>query len=298
MMRISGTNATELTMVGKPVAIPGEFPNTVAASMRHKLACVGSTGAVAGISCAPFSMEGLGEMDCLRPYQLNQTTPPVGPTNTVSHSFFSTDGNALVTTVKGDPMKNNTGFMSVFSVQGSDRGMARLSRKEMRSSPNGTAVLFGAAPLPNTEERPFEQRMFVTDASFGAAVLSMDNKGMTSVVASQKIQGQNATCWAALSTFTKTVFVTDVNVNRLVEMSAEDASIVGELDLSANGDRGMIDLRAAGQYVYVLAPGNSTVKPAITVLDVSGGKGSMKQKQHFDLSGLAGPNAMGMAVML
>ncbi len=298
MMRISDQNATALSMVGAPVAVPGEFPNTVAASTKHELACVGTTGAVAGISCAHFDSQGLSQMDCLRPFDLGQTTPPVGPTNTVSHTFFTADGTALVTTVKGDPTKNNTGFMSVFPVKASESSASQLSTKGMRSSPNGTAVMFGSAPIANNEDNLFEQRMFVTDASFGAAVLSLDTKGQASIIGAQAIEGQKATCWVTISPRTNSAFVTDVGRDKVVEMSTADAHIIGEIDLSGNGDGGLIDLKAAGSFLYALSPGNGTGSASVTVLDVSGGQGSAKQVQHFNLSGLAGGNAQGMAVLV
>lgn len=294
MFAINPADATCLTMVGQPVAVPGEFPNTVAASMKNKLVCVGTSGAKAGISCASFSGQtGIGAMDALRPFALNQTTPPVGPTNTVSHTFFSSDETRLFTTVKGDPPANKTGFLSVFPIQQAMGGMSKLSMTETRSSPNGTLVLFGSAPIAN---RP--NSIFVTDASFGAAVLSVDNMSKATVAGKQAIQGQAATCWSTISPLTNTAFVTDVAVNRVVEMSIDDAKIVSTLDLSANGDMGLIDLRAAGGFVYALAPGNGSMPAAVTVLDVSGGKGTMKQAQHFKLSGIAGNTAMGMAVLL
>ncbi|CAN9096591.1 hypothetical protein CC77DRAFT_570286 [Alternaria alternata] len=292
MMTISSRDATSLSCVGKPLAIPGEFPNTVAASAKNKLACVGTTGAKAGISCASFSRQGLGQMDELRSFDLGQSTPPVGPLNTVSQTFFSSDESALFTTVKGDPTVNNTGFLSTYSVQASN-GAATLSKKDVRSSPNGTAVLFGSATLSNDPST-----LFVTDASFGATVLSIDSKGQATVKGKQAIDGQAATCWATISDATNSAFVTDVGVNRVVEMSLDDASIIKQLDLSANGDPGLIDLRAAGDFVYALSPGNGTTAAAIMVLDVSGGQGSMKQVQHFDLSGMAGKNAQGMAVLM
>ncbi|KAB2110372.1 hypothetical protein AG0111_0g491 [Alternaria gaisen] len=292
MMTISSRDATSLSCVGKPLAIPGEFPNTVAASAKNKLACVGTTGAKAGISCASFSRQGLGQMDELRSFDLGQSTPPVGPLNTVSQTFFSSDESALFTTVKGDPTVNNTGFLSTYSVLASN-GAATLSKKDVRSSPNGTAVLFGSATLSNDPST-----LFVTDASFGATVLSIDSKGQATVKGKQAIDGQAATCWATISDATNSAFVTDVGVNRVVEMSLDDASIIKQLDLSANGDPGLIDLRTAGDFVYALSPGNGTTAAAITVLDVSGGQGSMKQVQHFGLSGMAGKNAQGMAVLM
>ena len=57
-------------------------------------------------------------MDELRSFDFEQTTPPVGPTNRVSEGFFSKDERRLFATVKGDPIKNNTGFFSVFAVEG------------------------------------------------------------------------------------------------------------------------------------------------------------------------------------
>jgi hypothetical protein len=294
MLSISKSDPTKLTMVGKPVAIPGDFPNTVAASMKNKLVCVGTTGAKAGISCASFdNAQGMGKMDALREFAIGQTTPPTGPTNTVSQTFFSNDESTLFTTVKGDPAVNNTGFLSAFPVEAKQGASAKLSKKDMRSSPMGTAVLFGSSVIPGNDSS-----LFVTDASFGAAILNVNNGQMASTAATQAIDGQKATCWATVSDATKSAYVTDVGTNRVVEMSLEDASIIGQLDLSANGDPGLVDLKSAGSFVYALAPGNGTTPAAITVLDVSGGQGSMKQAQHFDLSGMATNTAQGMAVLL
>jgi hypothetical protein len=294
MLSISKSDPTKLTMVGKPVAIPGEFPNTVAASMKNKLVCAGTTGAKAGISCASFdAAQGMGKMDALREFAIGQTTPPVGPTNTVSQTFFSNDESMLFTTVKGDPAVNNTGFLSAFPVMAKQGAAAKLSKKDMRSSPAGTAVLFGSAPIPGNNNA-----LFVTDASFGAAVLDVTGGKMAVVAGKQAIDGQKATCWATVSEATKSAFVTDVGTNRVVEMSLKDAKIIKQLDLSANGDPGLVDLKAAGNFVYALAPGNGTTPAAITVLDISGGQGSMKQAQHFDLTSMATNTAQGMAVML
>lgn len=295
-MSISTSDPTKLVMVGQPISIPGEFPNTVAASAKNNLVCVGSTGAVAGISCSTFSATGLGAMDGLRPFQLNQTTPPVGPLNTVSQTFFSNDESHLFTTVKGDPGVNNTGFLSVFPVNSASScngQAASLSRKETRSSPLGTAVLFGSATIPGSSS------IFATDASFGAAVLALGTTtSQASVVGKGAVAGQKATCWATVSGATKSAFVTDVAVNHIVEMSLTNASIISTIDLSANGDPGLIDLRAAGNFVYALSPGNGTTEAAITVLDVSGGQGKGKMSQHFKLGGVAGKNAQGMAVLV
>ncbi|KAH6877052.1 hypothetical protein B0T10DRAFT_520486 [Thelonectria olida] len=290
MFAIDRHDPTKLTMIGQPVAVPGEFPNTVAASKKNKLVCAGSTGAKAGVSCSSFSSKGMSAMDELRPFALKQTTPPVGPTNTVSQVFFSADESTLFTTVKGDPTKNNTGFLSAFPVRESRRGSAYVSHEGAQSSPEGTAVLFGSSTIPGSND------LFVTDASFGAAVLSVDSRtDMATIKGKGAIPNQKATCWVAVSAATKTAFVTDVATNRLVEMSLTDASIQGTVDLSANGDPGLIDLRAAGNLVYALSPGNGTTQAAVTVVDAF----KKVQVQHFELGSMgAGKNAQGMAVKL
>ena len=297
MLSISNADPTSLQMVGQPVAVPGEFPNTVSASVANHLACVGTTGAQAGISCSSFSRQGLSEMDSLRPFDLGQSTPPAGPLNTVSQTFFSDDGSMLFTTVKGDPPNNKTGFLSVFPVEssghGRKRGKPQLSTQGTTSSPDGTAVLFGSAIIPGTSN------IFATDASFGAAVLSVDGSGTASVAGKGVIDGQKATCWTAISPASGTAFVSDVAAPRLIEMSVSDASIISEIDLSAGGDPGFIDLAAAGGFVYALSPGNGTTEAAVTVLDVSGGPGTAKMVQRLGLGGMGvGSTAQGLTVLM
>ncbi|KAF4502164.1 hypothetical protein FAGAP_1644 [Fusarium agapanthi] len=291
MLRVSRSNPTKLQMVGKPVQVPGEFPNTVAASAKNGVVCVGSTGAKAGVSCSSFSRQGLGAMDELRTIDLGQTTPPAGLTNTLSQVLFSEDESMLFTMVKGDPAVNNTGFISVANVE-MNNGVAAVSKQDARSSSEGTAVLFGSQVIPRTS------KVFATDASFGAAILDVDpNNCEATTAAKGAVKGQIATCWVVISPATKSAFVTDVGRNRVVEMSLEDASVVSEFDLTCNGDPGLIDLAASGNFLYALSPGNGTTQAAVTVLDVSGGSGSAKMVQHFELAGMASNTAMGMKVM-
>ncbi|KAK8012073.1 nucleotide binding protein-like protein [Apiospora arundinis] len=287
MFAIDAADPTTLTMVGKPAAVPGEFPTTVAASDKNKMVCVGMTGAKAGVACAPFSAGGgVGPMDALRPFDLGQSTPPVGPTNTVSQVFFSRDQRTLFATVKGDPTKNNTGFLARFAVADAGGcGGATVAQKGAMASPAGTTVLFGAATIPGSQD------IFATDASFGAAVLSMQDANAVAVKGKGIVNGQKATCWATVSPATKSAFVTDVGTNRLVEMSVANAKIMGQVDLSANGDPGLIDLIAGGNFIYALSPGNGSTPTSITVVDAM----RKTQVQHFQI-GSAGKNSMGLAM--
>ncbi|PVI03975.1 hypothetical protein DM02DRAFT_208054 [Periconia macrospinosa] len=296
MLAISPDDPTQLRMVGNPAAVPGTFPNTVAASVKNSMVCVGTSGSRAGVSCGTFDQRnGIGEMRQISSFKLNQSDPPVGPTNTVSHTFFSADEMMLFTTVKGTGMANNTGFLSTVPVSMAANGDCEpMVGKEVRSSPNSTAVLFGSQAIPGANP----PKIFATDASFGAAVLSVDSTGKAMTVGKGEIKGQMATCWAAISPATGTAFVSDVGVNHLVEMSLKDASIVDTIDLSKGASAmnpGMIDLRAAGNFLYALSPGNGTSQAAISVLDVK----SKKLVQNADLGSLGVRNtAMGMAVLM
>ncbi|OBT57099.1 hypothetical protein VE04_02169 [Pseudogymnoascus sp. 24MN13] len=294
MFSISAKDPTKLTALGQSASIPGDFPVTVAASAKNNLVCVGTTGAKSGVSCTSFSSQGLGKMDALRPFGLGQTTPPVGPFNTVSQVFFSGDESVLFTAVKGNPPANNTGFISAFPVNAKSPcggAITTLSTTETRSSPAGTAVLFGSAAIPGSTS------LFVTDASFGAAVLAVDSSDKTTLTGKGVIADQSATCWVAISDVTGNAYVTDIAVNHIVEMSTKDASIISSTDLSANGGTGLTDIASGGNFLYALSAGDGKAKATVTVLDVSGGK--VKQVQYFDVSSTgAGKNAQGMTLLM
>ncbi|CAK7219679.1 hypothetical protein SBRCBS47491_003928 [Sporothrix bragantina] len=295
MLAIDAQDATKLTVVGTPATLPGEFPNTVAASDKYKIVCVGLTGAKAGVSCAPYSSSGIGAVDALRPFALNQTTPPGGPLNTVSQVFFSGDQMTLFATVKGDPTVNNTGYLAAFPMQNTRSSChvaPSVAASGVTSSPSGTAVLFGTEPIKGSSD------LFVTDASFGGAVLSVDSTGKAATVGKGVIAGQAATCWVAISPATNTAFVADVGVDRLVEMSLADGSIQGTpIDLTAisAGDPGLTDLRAAGSFVYALSPGNGTTDASVVVVNAL----TRSAVQHVSVAGLGlSKSAQGMAIFV
>lgn len=285
MMMISADDPTKLTMVGSPVDTLGEFPVTVALSTKNSLACVANTGAKAGLACFDVDpKKGLTPLSqSLIEFPIGQTTPPIGPENTVSQSLFNEDQTMLLTTVKGDPTKNNTGFLSMLPVTD-----GCPADKDTRSSPAGTAVLFGSAIVPGTNT------LFATDASFGAATISLDSA--PKLLSKTTIAHQKATCWAAISPLTKTAFVTDVAVNHLVEIDPANGETKQSVTLP-NNNPGMIDLVAAGKMVYALSPGKEVGgKAKVVVMDVGAG-GKIKQVQNFEVKGV-GSSAQGLTALL
>ena len=249
------------------------------------MVCVAHNGEAAGVTCATFdAAEGIGEFDELRPFDLQQTNPPTGPVNGIGMTFFNDDSSMLVTTVKGNPEDESgefPGFLSMFTV-GED---GTVGTEDDQTTPEGSAVLFGTALIPGSN------RVLTTDASFGSATLDLDNPD--AFEAMTELEGQSATCWAAVSDMTGTGFVTDVGVNRLAEVDVESGELISEVN-SENGNPGMIDLQSAGNMIYALAPGNGTTPCAVTVFDVSGGSGTAAEVQNMEVA-TADNRAMGMA---
>ena len=287
MLSISDSDPTDLTLVSEPISVPGDFPNSVAVSTKHKLVCVSATGASTGVSCGPFTEEGLGPLDELRPIELNQSTPPAGPGNTITQVLFSEDESALYTIVKGNPTANTTGFISVYPVENGS-----VSREETRSSPEGTDILFGTNVVPGTNN------LVIADSSFGAAVVSVDPQtNEASTLARTEIDGQSATCWVDYSERTGTAFLTDALVSRLVEIDVNNGSILSTTELPDSDVLGLTDLQAVGDFVYALASGNGTTEAAILVADVSKSPEAGSQLQRFGLEGIAKNRAQGMTAL-
>ena len=299
MFSICPDDPTKLTLIGQPQSTNGDFPVTLGVSMKNSLACVGNTGAKAGISCATICPgTGLGTFDSLRPFDLNQTTPPSGPLQDIADVFFSDDESKLITTVKGDPTISPPfqGFMSIFPVMKSaNASVLGGPSTEIRSMPNGTAILFGSVQIPGSTN------LLVTDAAFGAAVLAINPKSnIGTVTHSLTIANQVATCWVTISPKTKSAYVTDVLMNRLVEMDTTTGAMLGAPLVVKNSNLGMTDLIAGGNFIYALSPGKAgNTTSTVQVFDVSAGKGKAQFVQNLDVSSMGvGVSAQGMQMIM
>jgi len=145
--------------------------------------------------------------------------------------------------------------------------------------------MFGSVNIPGTNN------IFVTDVTFGAVILSLSN--LSKPLAVTKIADQKATCWATTSSVTGTGFVDDVVLSQLTEIDLSTGAIVDEVN-DGNDNQGMTDLSAVGGRIYALSPGNGTIPAAVTVFDISGGRGTAKSVQNFRVAG-ADKNAEGLA---
>ncbi|KAJ6260814.1 hypothetical protein Dda_5045 [Drechslerella dactyloides] len=284
MFNIDPQNPTCLTMVGEPACTMGDFPVAIAYSKKLKMACVLNSGASDGVACYSVSArKGLKPLDkSARKLNLGQSTPPVGPTGTVSDIFFTPDSKSLIIMVKGNPPTNVTGFVAVFPVQN-----GKVSLIPVKSNPTGSVALFGSSMISNTD-------IIATDAGFGTIKLTL-NPQTHEVAADIKttILGQAATCWTAFSSKTGSVYVTDIKMNRIKEISASSGEVVSALNFT-NGNIGNIDNVVGGDFLYSLSP--SATKVDIAVVNLACGQGKMKELGTFSIANGANQFSQGIAI--
>ncbi|KAF3920166.1 hypothetical protein AA313_de0204167 [Arthrobotrys entomopaga] len=281
MFTINPSDPACLDRVGEPAPTLGDFPVAVAYSAHLQTACVLNSGASDGVACYCVGRNGLDLLDrSARKLNIGQTTPPVGPVGTVSDIFFTPDSKSLIVLVKGNPGTGAMGFVAVYPVVN-----GKVSMTPVKSNPTGSLVLFGASMISNTD-------IVATDAGFGTIKLTLNPRTHV-VVADVKttIAGQAATCWSAFSKKTGSVYVTDIKMNRIEEISAASGKSVSALNLT-NSNAGNTDNVVGGDFLYNLSP--STGKVDIAVVGLSCGQGKMKELGTFSIAG--GPNQLSSGI--
>lgn len=281
MIRITNNGAE---VIGEPQSSVAQFPTTLAASLEKGLVCVGNSGAISGVACASFSETGLSSFDALRSLDVGQTqTPPTGPVPGISDMFFSNDSSSLFVMVKGNPGKFTT-YAAQFAV--SDTSVATTANS--KATPPNSAVLFGTAPIPGSS------KVLASDAGFGALLLNLDDLS-ADPIAIVNVTGQQASCWAEISSFTGTGFITDAGVDRLVEIDLSDGSIV-QTYYPPTPFPGMTDIAISGTYLWALSAGNGTTAPSISTFDLSAGRGKARLTSTYAVPG-GTPNLQGLVVV-
>ncbi|KAH0287091.1 hypothetical protein M436DRAFT_68262 [Aureobasidium namibiae CBS 147.97] len=239
MFSIDPWNPMEPTLLGCKSSM-GDFPVPVAVSLKHKMVCVANTGINAGVSCASFdSTCGMGDFDELRRLNVGQTqNPPTGSIPGVGDIIFNGDESEVIVFVKGNG-KDMPGFVEKYAVLPN----GSLSQQGEQFMPPGLAVEFGSAVIPRSNNL-----VLSSQANFGAVVLDL-NDLTAQPMATTNITGQGATCWAEISTYTGTGFVTDPTINRLVETNLTSGKIVSEY-YPPNYNAGMTDFRISDNKIW------------------------------------------------
>ncbi|KAI7338453.1 hypothetical protein KC315_g1751 [Hortaea werneckii] len=268
MFHIDPEDPTNLKMVGSPADTMGEVPVSVDYSDELHTACVLNGGSKPGVSCFHVDpWKGLVPQGSLRTlgYDFNQTTPPTAPAGTVSQVIFDPDSKALFAILKG--------YAGPPAIPGSV--VAYKTEHEMVSeSPVRTQIGdiindFGSVFLD-------ESRLFMTDVSFGTAILDVDYETLTLHEENHiAIEGQKAICWSAFDPYLNTAYAPDAGQPVVYTVDATSGMLTGSI-AADNRTQGLFDTAIGGRgLMYSLAASNG-----LNVLDLK----AQRNIQYFDLS--------------
>ncbi|MCJ1311934.1 hypothetical protein MMC25_005608 [Agyrium rufum] len=276
MFNIDSTDPTQLTLVGEPTDVIGDFPVSIAYSSAINQVCIANTGARSGISCFGLTPAGLSGGNWL-PYQLNQTTPAtnaLGMNKTITRALytsieFTEDQSTLIATVtSGDA---SSGYMIALPVEG-----GAVTNNYVKKYVDPSTAFFVAFTMPGTDI------MFALDGRTGSYFLNQTIDEFAKEQGSNvEVPDSGATCWATLNPTSDTIFLSDASVNRFVEVSATDGSIINTYN-ATNPKPGMLDLVSSGFQTFGLSPGVQNFTLSITVLDASRGAGQARIMQDFE----------------
>ncbi|KZW01918.1 hypothetical protein EXIGLDRAFT_666077 [Exidia glandulosa HHB12029] len=277
MFTMDAADPTKLTMVGQPVSSQGEFPQSIAIHPTSGNICVLNGGKVNNVACfTPDPEQGLVAIaGTLREIGITQSTPPMGPPNTVTQVMFTLDGKRLVASVKGIPPAQ-PGFLAVWDVAAD--GSLSTGYSAITAPPGG-ALPFSLSTLPHNPSV-----IVATDPAIGFEVvdlngsLRMANNGTTAipsaavkhvmasgVSSSMAVPGQGAICWSAFSPLTGNFYLIDPGTNTVTEVTVNSATykptMIKQYDSGANGN--ILDAEVATvngkDYLYIIAPNRTSI---------------------------------------
>ncbi|KAI7362386.1 hypothetical protein KC354_g7318 [Hortaea werneckii] len=268
MFRIDPEDPTKLTMVGSPAPTMGEVPVLVDYSDELHTACVLNSGSKPGVSCFYADpWKGLVPQGSLRSlgYDFNQTTPPTAPAGTASQVIFDPNSAALFAILKG--------YSGPPAIPGSvvayrtEYGM--VSEEPVRTQISDIIVDFGSVFLD-------ESRLFMTDVSFGAAIVDVDYETLTLQEETHiVIEGQKAICWSAFDPSLNTAYAPDAGQPVVYTVDATSGMLTGSI-AADNRTQGLFDSAIGSRgLMYSLAASNG-----LNVFDLK----AQKNVQYFDLS--------------
>jgi hypothetical protein len=127
-----------------------------------------------------------------------------------------------------------------------------------------------------------DQKAVITDPSYGASLVDIDDNFVFTVSKKIPVAGEAAICWSQYSARFNTIFLIDGGVTNVTLIDPETGAIKGLAVQSAAGG-GSLDSKLDQTYLYVLKGA-----PLIGVSDVSGlNEGKLPiEIQSFDLSSL------------
>ena len=263
-------------LMGEPVSSGGKVPNTVAYSARNKIVCVANTGPEAGVMC--YRMSDCGSLEPqgnYRPLPVDQTPIPLGPPNTVSDISFNPSETAVFVTIKGDG--TGSGYVYAFPVVD-----GCVSDHAVVSRPEELKLDFSITFMT-------DESAVISDPSYGASFVHIDDDLKVSVSHLINITGEGATCWSRYSREFDSVFIFDAASPNITTLDPATGNTKYVIPGKAAG-MGALDSVIVGDWMYTLEGA-----AAISVVDLKGGK-VPSVSQYFSLADVGSrPNFSGLA---
>ncbi|KAI1371882.1 hypothetical protein F4677DRAFT_434424 [Hypoxylon crocopeplum] len=211
---------------------------SIAYSPRHRVACVANSGAKNSVQCYDVTGTGLHPSGDAMPLPLKQTTPPVGPTNTVSDILFNPSESALFVTIKGTG--TGPGYVYAYPVS---RG--KVQNKPRVSRPAALGVNFGMSFLGS------DVRALVSDPGFGGAFVDVDCDLNVSISKVINVTGNAATCWTQYSADFDAAYLLDGGSPDIAVLDPVSMKVKSTLTSPAAG-AGKFDSAIGGGYLFTL----------------------------------------------
>ena len=169
-------------------------------------------GQINGVRC--FSVDKTHGLQTLagttRLLNVNQTTPPLGPTNATSDIIFSEDGSKLIVTVKGT--FTIAGFLATWDVNPND---SSLSPNYTIINPLSDAIFpFQMKPILGTNH------VLNVDAGFGFAIYDFSHGDQVTATA-YNVTPNGAVCWLSHSLKTQNYYITDLLTSVITEVQVD-----------------------------------------------------------------------------
>lgn len=233
--------------MGKPTSSGGDFPVSIAYSYALHNACVLYGGKPAGIQCYKVDDYGLHLSGSFIPLDLNQTSPPHGPMNTVSDIVFNPSGTSLFASVKG--FGNTAGhFVALPVVNGQASPGPRISR------PPGFFYEWSISFINDTTAA-------VSDPAIGAAFAEIAYPSLEITLLRELAirKPDSAFCWSQYSERFNDIYFLDGYSGMVPVIDLRSGLLKYNLtapvpkDPDAHAQAGLYDSIVAGAYLYVLA---------------------------------------------
>jgi hypothetical protein len=186
-------------------------------------------GAVSGVKrfiVNPSS--GLQPTGTFHALQVNTTTPPAGPTNTLSRVLFSSDGTKLRVSFKGNP--NALGFLATYQVSNDGSLSSNFTKTTPPSIADG-GIQFGMTNVDGAQDA-----VIVADVALGVTVYDFSRPQTRFLPLT--IPGQGATCWVEFSQTTDSYFLSDLANKNIFQVKVDSntlkPTLVKTINLAAN----------------------------------------------------------------